>query len=266
MGYKTDFGLWEGEKLMDYTMDAIVNFRDLSDVPLRAGRRVRPGALLRCGELYHATEADALRLERDFGVKYIVDFRDPGERQDRPDCIVAGAENVSIPVLPPIKDNLPPPPAAGKPGAPQNIDEIFRTIYQQLSTEPVCTEAYRRFFRLLLEADGAPVLWHCRQGKDRTGIAALLVLSAFGADEDAIRADYMHTNDFLQSEFERLMAKAPDATWEKAARDLCFVRADFLQLYCERIEALWGGAEGYLRDGIGLTDAELDALRAAYLT
>ena len=57
--------------------------------------------------------------------------------------------------------------------------------------------------------EGKALLFHCTQGKDRTGCAAMLILSALGVDEDTILKDYMLTNtynaDLISSERQMLI-------------------------------------------------------------
>jgi hypothetical protein len=50
-----------------------------------------------------------------------------------------------------------------------------------------------RAFGALAECIGSPVIFHCNQGANRTGIVAALLLDALGVDEDSIVADYALT-------------------------------------------------------------------------
>jgi protein-tyrosine phosphatase len=60
---------------------------------------------------------------------------------------------------------------------------------------------FRNFFRVLLETpEGSAVLWHCTNGKDRTGVAAMLLLGILNVDEETIMADFMLTNTFNEAE------------------------------------------------------------------
>ena len=65
---------------------------------------------------------------------------------------------------------------------------------QRLATE--FTPVYRRFLAELLAARGAPVLFHCTAGKDRTGFAAAIVLRLLGVPEESIVADYMRSQRY----------------------------------------------------------------------
>lgn len=53
-------------------------------------------------------------------------------------------------------------------------------------------DRFVRAVRHLVEGDG-PAIVHCTAGKDRTGLVAMLVLSAAGADDDAVIDDYAAT-------------------------------------------------------------------------
>src|SRR5699024_12834665 len=61
--------------------------------------------------------------------------------------------------------------------------------------------AYRKMFNVLLENDkeGESVVFHCTAGKDRTGVAAFLILSALGVSEKQIVEDYLYTNLFFDN-------------------------------------------------------------------
>ena len=42
------------------------------------------------------------------------------------------------------------------------------------------TPQFRQFIHTVLDANGAPVIWHCTAGKDRTGFAAAILLRVLG--------------------------------------------------------------------------------------
>jgi protein-tyrosine phosphatase len=49
---------------------------------------------------------------------------------------------------------------------------------------------WERLFELLAEPSRRPLLFHCTGGKDRTGVAAALILLALGVPRDAVVGDY----------------------------------------------------------------------------
>lgn len=119
--------------------------------------------------------------------------------------------------------------------------------------------------RLLLSSAerGAPALFFCRAGKDRTGLVSALLLSVCGADDDSILNDYVLSDDpraqeialggleksrDLQGLDTRAFARAPREALAEALR---------------RLRAKHGSVGRYLDERAGFTLAEQARLRAA---
>ena len=88
-------------------------------------------------------------------------------------------------------------------------------------------DSFKELFRAL-EAGETPILFHCTAGKDRTGVAAMLILLALGASDETICADYARTNLCRAAEIEKAMADhaaeiAADPGKVDAALDLLMV-------------------------------------------
>ena len=68
-----------------------------------------------------------------------------------------------------------------------------------------CTQEVYEVFKILYDAESYPILIHCTQGKDRTGLVVQLVLMLLDVTIDAINHDYSLSQEELQSErMERL--------------------------------------------------------------
>ncbi len=121
------------------------------------------------------------------------------------------------------------------------------------------THRFAEFFGHLLESS-QPTVFHCTAGKDRTGFAAALVLHALDASHEDVMRDYLLTN-------ERLKPPEPSRYGlpEEAYTVLYRVQPEFLQAAYEALERDYGGLEGYLREGLGLREAERERLRELYL-
>lgn len=112
-------------------------------------------------------------------------------------------------------------------------------------------------FRYLASHEG-PYLIHCKEGKDRTGFAIGILACLMGASAEEVTADYMLT-------YRNFYGVAPeDPQYEKIAAGnirTSLARAFGLAQLDGDGAALSQRAADYLR-GIGLTDAEIAALRA----
>ena len=245
------------------TFDGILNARDLGGIPAADGKRVRPGRLLRGAGLAHASDRDIDRLRNEFRLRHIVDLRDAKECARQPDRAVPGAEYHSIPALPALP--VLPHESREFQSGPPDFAMLFARLYDKLGASEVTRETYREFFRILLNCHDGAVYFHCTQGKDRTGIGALLILTALGADMEDVQADYFLSNVGLKEAMEHPESPGSE-NWPRETKEQLFlVHPINLNNYLDRLKADWGGVDAYLRDGLGLTDADLAQLRRDYL-
>jgi protein-tyrosine phosphatase len=247
------------------------NLRDLGGYQTTDGRTVRWGALYRSDHLGRLSARD-LRHFRRLELAVLIDFRTNAERADAPNRLPRhhGIRVVELPLF----DND----AASVTGAAfreriargdiAGIDAAALLIdaNQRLVTE--FTPAYRQFIAEVLAARGAPVLFHCTAGKDRTGFAAALILRLLGVPETAILADYMRSQTYSLAARRRELLllrlfKGPQVT--ALVRDLLGVEAAYLQAAFTAIEQTYGSFAAYAHDGLDLSAQDLAALRAALL-
>ncbi|GME32743.1 Tyrosine protein phosphatase 6 [Neofusicoccum parvum] len=72
-----------------------------------------------------------------------------------------------------------------------------------LDSLAVCTAEIATVFNdVLAREESYPVLWHCTQGKDRTGLVTMLTLFLLGVSEEDVQRDYMATQKELDPERE----------------------------------------------------------------
>jgi protein-tyrosine phosphatase len=83
--------------------------------------------------------------------------------------------------------------SAGRIGAAEITAEVLGH-YRLFVTDHL--EIYAEPLRMILEAEGRGVLFHCTSGKDRTGFGIALVLLAAGCPEEVVIADYELTNQW----------------------------------------------------------------------
>ena len=177
-----------------------INFRELGGYLTEDGRKIKWHKLLRCGSMAQLTKNDVDYLDQ-YGVRYIIDLRSPEESNYSPDKYPDKAQYFQDTVYPfsfslfknlGIINNM-------RLGA-SNMD-FGRQTYLQMLLDPHAQAAYRKMFNVLLENDkeGKSVVFHCTAGKDRTGVAAFLILSALGVSEKQIVEDYLYTNLFFDN-------------------------------------------------------------------
>lgn len=251
------------------------NFRDLGGIRTTDGKEVRRGLLYRSGHLCKITEEKAEFLRDIKGIRNVVDLRSPSELAEKQDVLAKGVRYFH---LPPLNDKQNPSInknnreavlesiMAKEGGAKKHLSDIYRLMVTQKES----LEAFHDFIRLLLEnRDSEGILWHCTQGKDRTGIAAAVILMALGVDRKEIMRDYMRTNRSCAFvNFWIFIGVCIVKFSVHAARSLDHLlsaRTFFMEAAFDEIDRVYGGTEVFLREGIGLSEDELMRLKAMYL-
>jgi len=242
------------------------NFRDLGGYVGAGGKTVRWGMLFRSGSMHWLTPADFAYL-RGAGLRTVVDFRSTSERANEP---VAWPETSWPNVIskeyemdlgPMMEAFAAPDMDAAK--AKAAMAHFYRDTPYRFA------DMYRRMFDQL-KAQGAPLAFNCSAGKDRTGVAAALVLTVLGVDRETVIQDYLLSNRYFNPE---RVEKQPDprtaAFFAKLPRDaiqaLMGVDRSYIEAAFAEIESRPGGMNAYLRDELGLTALDMASLRARYL-
>lgn len=111
------------------------------------------------------------------------------------------------------------------------------------------TSELREIFTTLADSSNYPILIHCTQGKDRTGLVVVLLLLLLEVPLEAISADYVLSENELESERDSRMEEMRRVGFgEEFAR----CPAGFVQDIAEHLQDVYGGVQGYLkRTGIG---------------
>lgn len=263
---------------------SIVNARDLGGYAVQGGRIVRDGVLIRAAHLAEATEED-LRFLESIPVTKVVDFRKLEEKRGKQDIPVPGAEYIVLPID-----------ASGNAAAQatekekkkvqkgkkfdvrkiivflafnENAKTVAAQMYPTLFFDPGCQKQFAKFFRHVIATDSGAVLYHCTQGKDRTGVASALLLAALGADRETIVADFDATNRVYEDDVRKYSRRVRFLGGKE--EEIGVVKAflgcntdNFIKAL-DRIDAEYGSMDAYLETILGVTAEDREILKARYL-
>jgi len=240
---------------MSSTLDDYIPFPSASN--FRPLPRVRPGTLYRSDHLGALDAGDARQIQ-ELGIRRVLDFRGRDERTSAA-CQLPKVAVHSLAIEPTIVQVLSGLLDAGHEVTADETIAYMQETYRNFVRKS--TPRFAEFFGLLLESN-EPTVFHCTAGKDRTGFAAALVLHALDVPREEVMRDYLLTNE----RFKPAVLKA--AAWKlppHAAKVLYGVQPEFLDASFEAIDEDFGGIDAYLREALGLKDAERARLRELYL-
>ncbi len=243
------------------------NIRDLGGITTRSGQIIREGLIIRADALHSLTDAD-IRILQDMSLKTIIDMRTAREAGERPDRNVPGALYRNIRIFEEARTGVTREKEA-------TIADHFRgmphmnDIYREIITNPHCIRQMGHVVRTVMDPASQPVLFHCTAGKDRTGLAAMFILTILGADRDMIFEDYMRTNETaveLARRFaERILAESGDTVVADHIRTAFVASEEYLQSAYDAIEDSWGTVDRYIEDAFRITEEMKNAFRSLVL-
>lgn len=172
----------------------ISNLRDMTNITFHDGKHLKPNTIIRCTELSSLNKNQKKFID-SLNLNYIFDFRTFREINERKDYVPKNATYVHCPMYD---------------GDKYDLIEVtrrahLRVIHLKGDDKKLLVkskiEGYKEMpFSIALnnvfEAmdQGKTFLFHCTEGKDRTGICAALILFALGSSETDILNDYLASN------------------------------------------------------------------------
>ncbi len=236
-------------------LDGASNFRDLGGYANDRGQHTRWRRLFRSDHLAGLSARDHATLQA-LGVRRSFDFRGVHERRAQA-YAVPGLEQHHLAIEPTVAQQMQALLESGHSLTPTRMVALMEELYRRLVDDE--SAVFARWFGHLLASD-TPAVFHCTAGKDRTGLAAALLLRALGVPAPVVEADYLLTNRHYQRP-----AMPGSGVPDDALAVLWSVRPSFLHAALAHIDAHHGGLDAYLATRLGLDDAARERLAAQWL-
>lgn len=271
-----------GERVVQ--LKEAINVRDMGGYETNDGHFIKWGLLYRGDQLSKLTDVDIKLLER-IGIKTIVDYRSDHERIINPNREIAtvkttvhadpqssfseAAANASD--LHEENVKLVQQLEAGKVearyvnGQGENVIEDYR----ELVTSKAAQKAYSKFLLTCADTDNAPLIHHCRGGKDRTGLGSMLLLLLLGVKEEDIIEDYILTGVIREerNRYKYLLYRELTQNEDYLAYLMAMIetRKEFIKASTDRILELHDTIEDYFVQHLGLRLDQIQDMRTFYL-
>ncbi len=263
-------------------IDGVINFRDLGGYRGLDGQRVRWQRAYRSAQLDRFTHA-GLASARELGVGTVVDLRFDDETNLYPTMrdafpnaefvswrseLSGSQESDGHTVKRSWRD-------AVESGDPDAVREAMRLNY------PMKLYSHQGVYRtLLLRLIGqdTPVLFHCAAGKDRTGVAAALILSLLGVSNEDIIQDYLVSQSQVSNlvntwlgggatgkehyeDFQRKLTQYP----REVVQPVFDADIEYITTLLAHVKETHHSFEQYAIDVLGLSDDQIASLRSQML-
>lgn len=120
----------------------------------------------------------------------------------------------------------------------------------------------KQVFELLADEHHYPIMLHCTQGKDRTGLVVVLLLLLLEVPLDAVAADYTASERELQTE---MTERIEDIEKIGLGPEFAKCPPDFVEGVVLELDGKYGGIKRYLSEKVGLSDDRQRRIREMLL-
>lgn len=264
MYYKQkDFGI----KYADINVD---NFRDLGGIKLADGKIIKDDMIFRSGALVDLSEADKEALNK-LNIANVFDLRAPDEVEYKPDYVPQGAQYYQIPAVKTHGSMVVKPDTVVKmipTWLPSSFSVWgyklrFKRLYRRF---PFKNKAYAKIFEIMDR--GESFLFHCSAGKDRTGVASALILSALGADWETVKKDFELSNYYRAERCRQFVEQYSDCKRFYRMKDVLIaaniVDVEMLTISYGKILRKYKSLENYFEKEYGVDKARIAKWLNAY--
>jgi len=252
------------------------NTRDLGGLSTKDGRKIKSGKLIRSGKLYKLPNKTVSAL-KDMGLTTVVDLRTETERNEKPDTKMEGVAYFNHPLFctptggittersmfrvfakesKRIKDEF---------GSGENY---MKAVYQSVVYDAEPKRELAAFLHRAVNEEGC-LLFHCSGGKDRAGIAAMLLESLLGVKEELIMEDYIASRKFLRSKFFwnkfGLVISPFYLRIKRVLWGTMKLKPEFMKSVIDGLEEKYGSVVEYCKQELSVTDEDIETLKAKYL-
>ena len=228
------------------------NVRDLGGLPTTDGRTTRWGRFVRA-DLLSGLPAESHETLFVYGVRTVVDLRTTEETVQSPCSLAYDARfdchNCNLEGDEPVPD--------------YDLSQENRPLAHSYAALLAARgPAVRDVLAALGDSDGAPAVFFCAGGTDRTGMIAALVLGLCGVPDEAIAEDYSLSARGLVDRFRANGAPPwmPPADLASGRALATLARRDTMFELLRLVRRDYGSVTSYLRS-IGVTVGEIEEIR-----
>lgn len=246
------------ENLLNFK--TIDNIRDLGGLKTSDGKSIKKGLLFRSAALNHLSDEEYYVLKNELKLNLVIDFRTNNSFFNRSDN-VHDTKRLHLRCFEYIETH----PFTRE--IDMLNDEFFLFTYKGYALSSEAINAFKYFLRALVDNKEGSIIFHCTSGKDRTGIAAILIEYILGVPlEDCIK-EHMKTFDYMYPKFKKEIDNLKNPTPEEIDYLYClylpkelYIRY-WLKLVCDN----FGSLDTYIRDKLEITPTDVLILKRKYL-
>lgn len=245
---------------------------DLGDIKTIDNRKVKTNLLYRSSILSKIDLSVLRELKDKLNIKTIIDLRSEDELSEVSDIKSNDMKYLPIPILS-SEDN----PSINRNNRLAILKSLMKKeggtighlsgIYRTMVSGEVAINGYKEIFNILSSTNDG-LLWHCTQGKDRTGMVTSLILLALGVSVEDTKRQYLLFNKSCRFKnfwiFVGITIFKFNPHMASELINLLTARSEYFDAAIDEINLKYGNIDNYF-NLIGLTSDKIENLKLKYL-
>lgn len=262
----------------------LLNCRDLGGIKTKDGKVIKSNKLYRSDALFKVSKEDIYNLKNKYNLKTIIDFRGEDELSETTlDPIIDGVSHVYLPLNPGVRN---------RGTRPHDVHCLIKDldgminfffyldekgdvtnsmckIYHEFVTSPLAIKNLKVFLDYIVDNEGL-LIYHCSDGKDRTGVTTMLILSILNVDLNDIINDYLLTNENVKEKAKarrKLMEEngVNDQIVLNSSDIIAGVKKRWLISTINEIENRYESIDNFITNILSLSKERQEEMRRKYL-
>lgn len=254
--------------MSEIKLKSIVNIRDFEGIVTADSKNLKRGHFIRSSALHGLSREDRRVVFDEYCVRTVIDLRTEAEVREKPDSYPKEVDYINIPLIDEATAGI-----THEQRQNRDLSAVpeMADLYRLVVTNEKSITNFREIFRVILSSyEKGAVLWHCTEGKDRCGLVSALFLLLLGVERDEVTANYLLTNLYnkwkARKYYYLILLYKWNRSLAKKVRGMFIADESYLDAALDAIDEKYGSAENFLRDELGITDAQRKKLREFYLT
>ena len=264
---------------------SLINARDLHGLKNRKGKTIKKNSLYRSDALFKISSEDMRRLKEENNLKEIIDFRGEDEINEHTvDPSVDGVKHIYLPLNNGVRNQVTREHKEHSDNKEvegiinffyyldEKADITYATekLYRQFVSNEIGVKNLSNFLNEVLSCDGL-LIYHCTDGKDRTGVATYLLLKILDFDDETIFYDYLLTNENVVEKRKRrrelfLSCGIDNEIILNSSDIIAGVRENWLKAAVDEINSRYQGVDSYIENILGFSKEKREYMQEKYLS
>lgn len=266
-------------------LEGTINTRDLGGYEGFEGKHIVFNRLIRTDSLSQLTKNDITFLVDNYNPKWDIDLRSEDEIKRDTDVVIPGCEFIRLSLhnnsqkqmvdhhtqyhlsdgrLDGLIDFIYFMSDDG------DVDKAMQKSNHAYFTHKEAIESQKKFLELCRDNKEGSLLFHCKDGKDRTGFMAALILEVLGVKREDIMKDYLMTNIYTKAKADERREFLEENNFSnknllEGLVAITGVRECWLKSALDTIDEVYGGIIGYCKQILSTTEEDIKIIRENYL-